>query len=221
MKLYVFFALQKIDNMKFFSNYISISLILLLGIGLIGFTSCGDDLPPDTALIKGKITLDNADVWATWVDSGEVQLTIFPEFNLNPPAGWGEVPDGSFGPGVPGGTFAVGAPFNSQNPIIFNYEQGKTDYEYELEVDPGTYSALALGFRHDFINDASRRTATLGVHWDTPGQVSHGVVIKIDVGGGNIVTLFNEPAPTTFTVADGETLELDFRADFDFVNEWY
>ena len=148
-------------------------------------------------------------------------MTIFPAFSLNPPAGWGEVPDGTFGPGVPGGTFAIGAPFNSQNPVIFEYEPGKTEYEFEIEVDPGTYSALAVGFRHDFVNDPSLRTATLGVHHDNSNEVSHGVVIKVDVGGGNIVPVFNYPAPSTFTVADGETFELNFLADFGFVNDWY
>ena len=209
---------QNINKMKQFNPL----LILFLCLGMVFITACGDDeLPPNTSVIKGKVIIDNIDIWADWVDSGEVQLTIFPEFSLNPPAGWGEIPDGTFGPGVPGGTFAIGAPFNSQNPIILEYESGTVEYEYELEVDPGTYSALALGFRHDFVNDASRRTATLGVHHNNPNTVSHGVVIKADVGGGTIVPIFNYPAPSSFTVADGETLELDFRADFSFVQQWY
>ena len=201
---------------------LSIIFVCVLSLGMIFLSSCGDDeLPPNTSIIKGKVIIENADTWSTWVDSGEVQLTVFPEFSLNPPAGWGEIPDGVLGPNVPGGTFAIGAPFNSQNPLVFEYEQGKTEYEYELEVDPGTYSALALGFRHNFVNDASRRTATLGVYYNDPNTVSHGVVIKADVGGGTIVPVFNYPAPATFTVADGETIELDFRADFNFVTQWY
>ena len=203
-------------------KYLSSLAVLACTISIIFLTSCGDDeLPPNTALITGTVIIENTDVWANWIDSGEVQLTIFPEFSLNPPAGWGEVPNGTFGPGVPGGTFALGAPFNSQNPLILEYEAGKTEYDYELEVDPGTYSALAVGFRHNFVNDASRRTATLGVHHNNPGTVSHGVVIKADVGGGTIVPIFNYPAPVSFTVADGETLELDFKADFSFVTQWY
>ena len=199
------------------------SILILVSFSLIIFlSSCGEDLPPNTALIKGNITIENADVWANWVDSGEVQLTIFPEFSLNPPAGWGEIPDGAFGPGVPGGTYAIGAPSNSQNPIILEYEEGKSEYDYELEVDPGTYSALALGFRHDNVPDASLRTATLGVHHNNPNVVSHGVVIKATIPpGGNIITIFDYPAPSTFSVVDGEVLELDFKADFNFVNEWY
>jgi hypothetical protein len=190
--------------------------------GLILLSACGEDeLPPNTAVIKGTIEIENTDVWTTWVDSGEVQLTIFPEFSLNPPSGWGSIPDGTFGPGVPGGTFALGAPFNSQNPIILEYEPGKSTYDYELEVDPGTYSALALGFRHNFVNDASRRTATLGVYYGNPATVSHGVVLKAAVGGGNIITLFDFPAPSVFSIEEGETVELDFKADFSFVNQWY
>lgn len=186
------------------------------------FAACGDDeLPPDTALIRGTVTMENIDVWATWQDSGEVQLSIFPEFSLNPPAGWGTIPDGAFGPNTPGGTFAAGAPFNSQNPVVFEYEAGKMEYDFEIEVDPGTYSALALGFRHDFVNDPRLRSATLGVYHNNPNEVSHGVVIKIDVGGGTFFPIFDFPAPVSFTVADGEILELNFRADFDFVNRWY
>ncbi|MBK9103745.1 MAG: hypothetical protein IPL92_04070 [Saprospiraceae bacterium] len=37
----------------------------------------------------------------------------------------------------------------------------------KLEVDPGTYSALAIGFRHNGDSDPSKKTATLGVHWNT------------------------------------------------------
>lgn len=200
----------------------NLSSLLVLTLGIVFLTSCGDDeLPPNTAIVKGKVIMEDIDVWANWVDSGEVQLTIFPEFNLNPPSGWGEIPDGTFGPGVPGGTFAVGAPFNSQNPIILEYEPGKTEYDYELEVDPGTYSAIAVGFRHSFINDPSRRSATLGVFHNNPGSVSHGIVIKVDVGGGNVVPVYNFPPPSSFTLADGETLEINFKADFGFVNEWY
>lgn len=195
------------------------SFIIILAIGL--FTvGCGDDIPPNTSIVKGTITIDNVDIWETWVDSGEMQLTIFPEFSLNPPAGWGEVPDGTFGPGVPGGTFAIGAPFNAQNPIILNYESGKTEYDYELEVDPGTYSALALGFRNNNVQEQTKKTATLGVHHDNPDVVSHGVVIKINTPAG-IIPAFNYPAPTTFTVVDGEEYTINFRADFAFVNEWF
>ena len=181
-----------------------------------------DDVKPTTAKIHGVITLDNADLWATWKDSGDVELTIFPAFSLNPPAGWGPVPDGFFGPGVPGGTFALGAPVNSQNPFIFEYQPGANLLSYEISgLAPGTYSALALGFRHDLITDPSKRSATLGVYWDNENVVSHGIVIKVDVGGGNIVTIFNEPAPESITVAAGDDLELNFKADFGFVEDWY
>lgn len=205
--------------MKILSFSLKLTLLLLMPALLL--TSCDEDDPePETATIHGTITIDNAATWATWQDSGEVQLTIFPEFSLNPPAGWGEIPDNFFGPGVPGGTFAIGAPSNAQNPIILTYVPGQTEYHYELEVDPGTYSALALGFRHDFVNDPSLKTATLGVHWNNPTTVSHGVVIKLNIGG-QIVPILNYPAPTAITVEKGDNVELNFRADFDFVNVWY
>ena len=170
--------------------------------------------------IHGTITIENADEWATWQDSGEVQLTVFPEFSLDPLAGWGAVPDNFFGPGVLGGTYAVGAPYNSQNPLVLDYVPGKTEYHYELELEPGTYSALALGFRHDLVSDPTKKTATLGVHWGQPDSVSHGIVIRIKAGGA-IIPVFNYPAPVTFTIAEGEHKEFNFKADFDFVNQWY
>ncbi len=170
--------------------------------------------------IKGTVTIDNIDVWESWQDSGEVQLTLFPAFSLDPLAGWGAVPDNFFGPGVPGGTFAVGAPYNSQNPLILTLVPGQTAYDFELEVEPGTYSALALGFRHTFVSDPSLKTATLGVHWDNPDELSHGVVIKVNAGG-MLVPIFNYPAPVTFDIAEGETKQIDFKADFGFVKIWY
>ncbi len=194
--------------------YIGLALILLSFA-----TSCSDD-EPDVTSIKGTITFDNLDTWSTWADSGEVQVTIFPEFSLNPPAGWGDIPDDFFGPGVPGGRYAIGAPYNSQNPVVLQFVPGQSTYEYEIEVEPGTYSALAVGFRHDFINDPSLRTATLGVHWDNPGQVSHGVVLKVP-GPGGFISIFDFPAPVSVTVADGQQQTLNFRADFGFVNQWY
>jgi hypothetical protein len=196
----------------------------LIAIALLAtvFSACKDDtVAPTTARIHGVITVENTDIWATWQDSGIVELTIFPEFSLNPPAGWGAIPDDYFGPGVPGGTFALGAPWNAQNPLIATYQAGVTQYSYELTVDPGTYSALALGFRHDRITDPSLKTATLGVYWNKPDSVSHGIVLKVDVGGGNIVTIFDYPAPTPITVKAGDDVEINFKADFAFVEDWY
>ena len=193
---------------------------LFLGLVLLSLSSCGDDEPAKTRVF-GTITIDNIELWETWQDSGEVQLTIFPEFSLDPPAGWGEIPDNTLGPNVLGGTFAIGAPYNSQNPLILQYEEGKTDYEYELELEPGTYSALALGFRHDFVADPSLKTATLGVHWGNENEVSHGIVINVPGPMGAIIPIFNEPAPVDVTIEEGQELEINFKADFAFVNEWY
>lgn len=198
--------------------------LLLLAIPALFLASCKDDeVQPDTATIHGTITIDNVELWSTWQDSGELQLTIFPEFvDATPPtgAGWGPISPDILYTGFPGGTFALGAPSNSQNPIILEYMPGTSTYDYELEVDPGTYSALALGFRHDFITDASLRTATLGVHWGSPDVVSHGIVIKANIMG-QIVTFYDYPAPVTFTLNKGDNVEYNFKADFSFVEEWY
>lgn len=192
------------------------TLLLVLG-------SCKKDetVTPAKTAITGSITVENIDTWAEWVDSGEVQVTLFPAFSLDPLAGWGEVPDNFFAPGVPGGTYAVGAPYNSQNPFILEYEAGKMTYSFELDVEAGTYSALAVGFRHDGVADPSLKTATLGVHWENPDSVSHGVVIKINNPAGGVIPVFNFPPPATFIVQEGETKEINFTIDFGFVNQWY
>ncbi len=201
-------------------NSVFLFTTALLAVSTLILGSCKKD-ENKTTKVYGTITLDNADKWATWQDSGVVEVTIFPAFSLDPPAGWGAIPDGFFGPGVPGGTFAVGAPYNSQNPFIFTYKPGQTTYDYEIEVEPGTYSALALGFRNNSVTDPSLKTATLGCYWDNEATVSHGVVIKADVGGGNIMTFFDYPAPATITVKANEQKELNFKADFGFVDVWY
>jgi hypothetical protein len=195
-------------------------LLFLFAISLF-IIGCSNDDDSATTKIFGTITFENADIWANWVDSGEVQVTVFPEFSLDPLAGWGAVPDNFFGPGVPGGTFAVGAPFNSQNPYVLEYSPGQSQYTYEIELDPGTYSAVAVGFRHDFVQDPSRRSATLGVYWNDPTMVSHGIVLRVSAGGGMIVPIYHYPEPSEFTIGEGKQLELNFRADFGFVNEWY
>lgn len=191
---------------------LALAAIIFLG-------SCDKD-EVQTTKVHGTITIENAGEWATWQDSGEVQLTVFPAFSLDPLAGWGEVPDNFFGPGVLGGTYAAGAPYNSQNPLVLDYVPGKTQYHYELELEPGTYSALALGFRHDLVTDPTKKTATLGVHWGQADSTSHGIVIRIKAGGA-IIPVYNYPAPLSFTIDEGEQKEINFNADFDFVNQWY
>ncbi|MEP6646761.1 MAG: hypothetical protein ABJC12_06710, partial [Saprospiraceae bacterium] len=167
----------------------SLKLIFLGFIASVSLTSCKDEaVTPNTATISGTVTIENTDLWATWKDSGVVELVIFPAFSLNPPAGWGDIPDDFFGPGVPGGRYALGAPYNAQDPIVVGYSPNVSGFKYNITVDPGTYSAVALGFRHNRITDPSKKTATLGVYWDHPNEVSHGIVLKVDVGGGQIVT---------------------------------
>ena len=199
----------------------SLKIMLLALIPALTFMSCDND-DPETATISGTITFDNMDLWETWKDSGEVQVVIFPEYSLDPfpGAGWGDVPDNFYGPGVPGGRFALGAPYNAQNPVVLNLTAGDNTYDYEIEVDPGTYSALAVGFRHDFVTDPTTRTATLGVYWDNPTVVSHGIVLRLDIGGGQVITIIDEPAPETITVEAGDELDLDFRADLSILNVW-
>lgn len=200
-------------------NRIFLFALAFLAVGSLFLSSCKKD--SKKTKVHGTITIENADKWATWQDSGVVEVTIFPAFSLDPAAGWGAIPDGFYGPGSLGGTYAIGAPYNSQDPVVLTYKPGQTEYEYEIEVEPGTYSALAIGFRHNSVVDPTKKTATLGVYWDNETTVSHGIVIKADVGGGNIVTFFDEPAPVAIDIKAGENKELNFKADFGFVEQWY
>ena len=198
----------------------SMKLILLLLVPFLALTSCGDDDEPTTATIHGTITVQNDELWETWQDSGEIQLSLFPAFNLAlPPAGtgWGDVPNEFYGPGVPGGRFAIGAPVETRT---IDLVPGDSTYTYSFEVEPGTYSALALGFRHDFVTDPSKRSATLGVHWNNATEVSHGIVINVPAGPGQFISIINEPAPSVITVDAGDDVEIDFTADLGFVNVW-
>jgi len=199
-----------------------IAMLLVCSGLMILLISCNKDdgEQPTTAKVKGTITLNNIAQWAEYKDSGEVQLTVFPKFSLDPLSGWGPVPDDFLGPGVLGGTFALGAPSNSQNPLILEYSADANQATFELELDPGTYSALALGFRHNSITDPSLRTATLGVHWSMPTEVSYGIVIQANIGG-NVVKIFDEEAPTEFTVEAGDEKTINFTADFGILPLWY
>ena len=182
-------------------------LSIVMGIALAAFAFIGcDDDKPNKATIHGTITFRNVDVWKAMgtgtkadEDSGEVQVTIFAE-GIWANQGGGVV--------VPGG-----APFNAQNPFILTRVAGDSTYEYEIEVDPGTYSALAVGFRTDRNVASDKKTATLGVYWNMPNQVSHGIAIPMSP--------FNYPAPVAITVAKGDNSELNFVADFGFVNMWF
>ena len=58
-------------------------VVLLLGMLLVT-SACEKDEEATTATIQGQITVNSTDIWAQYQDSGEVQLTIFPEFSLGP-----------------------------------------------------------------------------------------------------------------------------------------
>lgn len=181
-------------------------LSILMGVALaaLAFTGCDDD-KPNTATIHGTITFRNVDVWKakyTYTkadeDSGEVQVTIFAD------GVWTDVGGGMIVPG--------GAPFNALNPFILTRVDGDSTYEYEIEVDPGTYSALAVGFRTNRNVSANNKTATLGVYWNHPDSISHGIVIP---------PYYNYPIPAAITVEKGDDVQLNFKADFGFVNSWF
>ena len=189
--------------------------------GVLVLVGCDDDdMKPTTATLKGVVTFDGVELWETWQDSGELQLTIFPEFSLDPLAGWGTVPDNFFGPGVPGQTAPLGPP--AFDPIVIEYQNGSNQYAFEVEIqnvtEPITFSAVAIGFRHDRITDPTLRTATLGVWWDNEDEVSHGIEIRSSIGAP---PFFDYPAPLPITVEPGDEIELNFKSDWNFVEVWY
>lgn len=181
--------------------FLGLSVLLLTAV--VTLNSCKDD-EPKTTKVYGTITLENADQWAAWQDSGVVEVTIFPAFSLDPLAGWGEV-NGYLTP--------QGAPYNSQDPVVLTYTPGKTQYDYEIEVEPGTYSALGVGFRHNRFTDPTCKTATLGVYYGNENEVSYGIVIPN--------TPINYPAPSAITVKAEEQKEINFKVDMGFISTWF
>src|SRR5689334_14143146 len=111
----------------------SLKLILLALVATIVVPGCKDDnATPDTAKIHGVITLQNASLWDTWKDSGDVELSLFGEFvEAAPPngKGWGHIPAGLLYPGSPDGTYPLSAP-NFTDTV--GYVQGQTQIHYEL-----------------------------------------------------------------------------------------
>jgi hypothetical protein len=195
-------------------------LAILFSAGVMVLSSCKDDDEPTTAKLHGTVTFENVPIWTAWVDSGAVQLNIFPEFSLDPYAGWGEVPDNLFGPGSLGGFFPIGAPINTQDPIEVEYEAGITGFSYEIELDPGTYSALAVGFKHYYIDDSFKSTAPIGVYYGNPDVASYGVRISISTPMGPIQIL-DDPAPTILELEAGDDFEYNFKADFALVPQYF
>ena len=200
----------------------SLKLILLALVATVVMPGCkdDDDDKPNSATIYGEITLQNASLWDTWKDSGDVELSLFGEFVAAAPPngkGWGYIPADLLYPGAPDGMFPLSAPSFTDTVA---YAAGETHIHYELEVTPGTYSALAIGFRNNSVSNPSTKTATLGVEWDHPTEVSHGILLKVGPPGGPCVTILDEPAPSVITLEKGDNVEINFTADFGFVEVW-
>lgn len=182
------------------------ALLLALSVFALNMIGCDDD-KPDTATIHGTITFKNVDVWKASgtgtkadEDSGLVEVTIF-EDSVWIEAGGVRTPQG--------------APYNAQNPVILTRVAGDSTYEYSIKVEPGTYSALAVGFRTNRNVPADKKTATLGVYWNNPNQVSSGLLLPFPPLN------LTDPAPVAITVEKGDNLELNFVANFGFVNQWF
>jgi len=206
-------------NMRILSFSLKLILLALVATFVVPGCKDDDDAKPDTATIHGTITLQNASLWDTWKDSGDVELSLFGKFvQAAPPngKGWGYIPEGLLYPGSPEGRYPLSAPEFTDT---VTYVQGQTQIHYELEVTPGEYSALAIGFRNNSVSNPSTKTATLGVHWDHPTEVSHGLLLKVDAGG-QIMTIIDDPAPTVLTLEKGDNVEINFTADFGFVEVW-
>ena len=214
-----------INDMRKFGFFWNVALVFF-AISVLVVSGCNNDddgdndVPPNAAIFTGVITVEGNDVWREWQGRGDVEVNVFPEFSIDPPEGWGPVPDTAYGPDFIGGTFAVGLPVTSG--IELDFSEGQTDFGYTFTLnnmeEPVTFSALAVAFVHDSIEDTQLRTCPLGVFWANPDSVSHGVVIKPGIGEDPI---HDYPAPATFTIRPGEFLEIDFKADFSFVEEWY
>lgn len=181
-----------------------LSIVMGIALAVFAFTGC-DDSKPNTATIHGTITFENLNTWTqsglvSSADSGIVEVVIFPD------SGWAS---------GTGGTFARVAPFNANDPVILNIDSSISTYEYSIEVEPGTYSALAVGYRTNraYSSASGKKTATLGVHWEHPDSVSYGFTFSPGPPG--------YPAPSPITVAKGDHVEINFKANYGFIGTWF
>ncbi len=158
--------------------------VLLLSIG------CNNDngASSEFASVSGTITFDNV---ALWPDSGEVQVTIWPQDV------WTQC-----GP--------MGPPQNPNNPLVLTKVAGQTQYSYTIDGLPeGEYSAIAVGWRHpDESLPDERRSAVLGVYLNNPNTASTGLNCPPNIP-------LQDPLPVVVTLQRGENRTgLDIRADF-------
>jgi hypothetical protein len=140
------------------------------------------------ASVSGTITFDNV---ALWPDSGEVQVTIWPQ------GVWTQC-----GP--------TGPPQNPNNPLVLTKVTAQTQYSYIIDGLPeGEYSAIAVGWRHPNENlPAERRTAVLGVYINNLNTASTGLNCPPNIPLQDLL-------PIVITLRKGENRNgLNIRADF-------
>ena len=155
---------------------------------LFSIACLGDDgVSSDLSTITGTITFQN---FAMWPDSGEVQITIFPQsiWTANGP---------------------IGPPQNANNPVILARDVTVNQYNYFIgDLPAGEYSAIAVGWRHpDETLPAEQRTAVLGVYLNGSNTVSTGLNIPDSP--------FQGPLPAVINIEKGrDHAGLSFTADF-------
>lgn len=167
---------------------LTFSTIILGWLFLVALGCDGDNgVSSEFATISGTVTFENVTLWP---DSGEVQITIWPQ------GVWT-----AFGP--------MGPPQNPNNPITLTKNNNQSRYDYQIDGLPkGEYSAIAVGWRHpDETLPAEQRSAVLGVYLDDSNTVSVGLVIPN--------TPFQGPLPAVFTLEKGQNRTgMDIKADF-------
>ncbi|MFQ5640084.1 MAG: hypothetical protein ACE5IR_19060 [bacterium] len=174
-------SLTRFKESKGFMIISAIALLVSFGFGCNG----EDGVSSEFATVTGTITFENI---ASWPDSGVVQITIWPEgvWTRNGPAG---------------------PPQNPNNPVTLIRDLSTSQVNYIIEGLPeGEYSAIAVGWRHpDETLPAERRSAVLGVYWNSPNVVSTGLPFPP----------FEDPLPASFTLQKGENRTgMDIKADF-------
>ncbi|MFQ5674565.1 MAG: hypothetical protein ACE5G1_01600 [bacterium] len=143
----------------------------------------------DLSSISGTITFDNVMMWP---DSGEVQVTIWPQ-------------------GVWTASGPIGPPQNATEPVTIVRNGIENQYGYLITGLPdGEYSAVTVGWRHpDETLPAEQRSAVLGVYLSDPNMISTGLVIPN--------TPFQGPLPSVISVKKEDRTKVDIRADFAFL----
>jgi hypothetical protein len=160
------------------NRFLQFSLILAVA-GMATLGGCSDDespAGPTTGSVAGKVTFQG-----TWPATGDIQVSIYS--NLSPPY-------------IP-----MGPPDAFTNPIVPGSE-----YNYTIAgLDPGTYTAIYVGWRDPTAPPGPGSNALLGMYW----------IHADSVGIGSMGAPVVPPTSVSITSSNLNRMGLDITANLE------